>query len=119
MLDATGGADDAGTESRDQALAAHLLSEGFALASAAGQTAEPSPATQIFHGPGYLEMAEQVAAALGVPPVQVMASNLVAGVSVQVGQDFTTGTTVPDAGDLGGLTGQTAAQVTCQTAFGN
>ena len=119
ILDATGGTADAGTESRDQDLAAHLLSQGFALAQAAGQTAAPSPATQIFHGPGYLEMAEQVAAALGIPAVQVTASNLVNGVSVQVGQDFTTGTTMPDAGDVGGLTGQTAAQVTCQSAFGN
>ncbi|MCC9196486.1 LCP family protein [Arthrobacter sp. zg-Y820] len=119
ILDATGSADEAGTESRDQDLAAYLLSEGFALAASGGQTGAPSPATQVFHGPGYLEMAQQVAAALGIPAVQVVASNLVIGVSVQVGQDFTTGNTMPDAGDVGGLTGQTAAQVTCQSAFGN
>lgn len=119
ILDATGSTDDAGTESRDQELAAHLLSEGFALATAGGQTGASSPATQIFHAPGYLEMAQQVADALGIPAVQVVASNLVTGVSVQVGQDFTSGQTLPAAGELGGLTGQTAAQVTCQSAFGN
>ena len=119
ILDATGADDQAGTGSRDQALAAFLLSEGFALAASGGQTDAASPATQIFFGPGYQEMAQQVAAALGVPEVQVVASNLVTGVSVQVGQDFTTGNTMPDAGDVGGLSGQTAAQVTCQSAFGN
>jgi LCP family protein required for cell wall assembly len=119
ILDATGSTGDAGTQTRDQAIAEHLLAGGYALAAAAGQTDAPSPATQIFHAPGYLEMAQQVAAALGIPPVQVVASNLVNGVSVQIGQDFRTGTTMPDAGDVGGLTGQTAAQVTCQTAFGN
>ncbi|MCC3265117.1 LCP family protein [Arthrobacter gengyunqii] len=119
ILDATGSTSDTGTDSRDQALAAHLLSLGYAQASAGGQTAAASPATQIFYAPGYQEMAEQVAAALAVPAVQVVASNLVYGVSVQVGQDFATGNTMPDAGDVGGLTGQTAAQVTCQSAFGN
>lgn len=116
ILNATG---DAGSQSRDKALAAYLLSEGYAQASAGGQTAAASPATQVFFGPGYQEMADQVAAALGIPAVQVVASNLVNGVSVQVGEDFATGNTMPSAGDVGGLSGQTAAQVTCQTAFGN
>ncbi|MET4059212.1 LCP family protein required for cell wall assembly [Arthrobacter sp. UYP6] len=119
ILDATGNTSDAGTKSRDQALAAYLLSEGYTLSTAGGQTAAASPATQIFYAPGYLEMAEQVAAALAVPTVQVVASNLVAGVSVQVGQDFATENTMPDAGNVGDLSGQTAAQVTCQSAFGN
>ncbi|MBO0907343.1 LCP family protein [Arthrobacter sunyaminii] len=117
ILDATGKSGDAG--SRDQELAAYLLSEGYAQASAGGQAAVSSPATQVFYGPGYQEMAEQVAAALGIPAVQVVASNLVIGVSVQVGEDFAAGNTMPSAGDVGGLSGQTAAQVTCQTAFGN
>lgn len=116
ILNATG---DAGSQSRDKALAAYLLSEGYAQASAGGQTAAASPATQVFFGPGYQEMADQVAAALGIPAVQVGSSNLVNGVSVQVGEDFATGNTMPSAGDVGGLSGQTAAQVTCQTAFGN
>ncbi|MBP3043317.1 LCP family protein [Arthrobacter jiangjiafuii] len=116
ILDSTG---STGSQSRDQALATYLLSQGFTLATSGGQTDAPSPATQIFFAPGYQEMAGQVAAALAVPTVQVMASNLVNGVSVQVGQDFTTGNTMPASGGLGDLTGQTAAQVTCQTAFGN
>ena len=119
ILDATGNSDDAGSDSRDRELAAQLLAAGYAQASAGGQTAAASPATQIFYAPGYQEMAEQVADYLGVPSVQVVASNLVIGVSVQVGEDFKTGDTLPDGGDVGGLSGQTAAQVTCQSAFGN
>lgn len=117
ILNATGNAK--GSETRDKALAAHLLSQGYTQAVAGGQTDAASPATQIFYAPGYLEMAQQVAEALHIPAVQVVASNLVAGVSVQVGQDFTSGTAMPDEGDVGGLSGQTAAQVTCQSAFGN
>ena len=118
LLDATG-ASKTGAETRDQELAAHLLAEGYALASAGGITGDTSPATQVFYAPGYLEMAQQVAQVLGIPEVQLVASNLVNGVSVEIGKDFTTGNTMPNVGDVGGLTGQTAAQVTCQSAFGN
>ena len=108
-----------GTESgRDAELAEYLLSEGFTQALAGGLSQSTTPGTQIFFTPGYDEMALEVAEALNIPASQVSASAVVSGVVVQVGSDFTKGNVMEDTGDLGGLNGQTAAQVTCQSAFG-
>ena len=103
---------------RDAELARYLLSEGFTQAIAGGLSQSTTPGTQVFFTPGYDAMAQQVAEALNIPSSQVTASAAVSGVVVQVGADFTTGNTMKDSGDLGSLTGQTAAQVTCQSAFG-
>ncbi len=108
-----------GTPGRDAAIAQFLLSEGFVQALADGTAATQSPATQIFYGYGYEEMALEVARTLNIPDVQVVLSAAYAGVSVEIGADFTAGTAMKDLGDLGDLSGQTAAQVTCQSAFGN
>lgn len=108
-----------GTESgRDAELAKYLLSEGFTQALAGGLSASTSPGTQVFFAPGFDDMALEVAEALNIPASQVAVSSAVTGVVVQVGSDFTKGNVMEDTGDLGGLTGQTAAQVTCQSAFG-
>jgi len=103
---------------RDAELARFLLSEGFTQAVAGGLAQATTPGTQIFYAYGYEEMASQVAAELNIPASQVALSSVVSGVVVQVGADFTDGTSMEETGDLGGLTGQTAAQVTCQSAFG-
>ncbi|MER2135826.1 MAG: LCP family protein [Arthrobacter sp.] len=103
---------------RDAELAEYLLSEGFTQAIAGGLSESTTPGTQVFFTPGYDAMALQVAEALNIPASQVSASSVVSGVVVQVGADFTEGNVMEDTGDLGGLTGQTAAQVTCQSAFG-
>lgn len=108
-----------GTDSgRDAELAEYLLSEGFTQAIAGGLSAATTPGTQVFFTPGYEDMALEVAKALNIPAAQVAASSAVTGVVVQVGSDFTDGNLMEDTGSLGGLTGQTAAQVTCQSAFG-
>ena len=111
--------DATGASGRDAAIAEFLLSKGFSQALAGGTAAAQSPATQIFYGYGYEEMALEVARTLNVPDVQVVLSAAYTGVSVEIGADFTSGTTMKDLGDLGDLNGQTAAQVTCQSAFGN
>lgn len=103
---------------RDAELARYLLSEGFTQAIAGGLSQSTTPGTQVFFTPGYDTMAQEVADALNIPSSQVSASAAVSGVVVQVGADFRTGNTMKDSGDLGSLTGQTAAQVTCQSAFG-
>ncbi|MGW9404965.1 LCP family protein [Arthrobacter sp. NPDC055585] len=103
---------------RDAELAEYLLSEGFTQAIAGGLSESTTPGTQVFFTPGYDAMALQVAEALNIPASQVSASAVVSGVVVQIGSDFTKGNVMEDTGDLGGLTGQTAAQVTCQSAFG-
>ena len=106
------------TSGRDAELARFLISEGFTQAVAGGLSETTTPGTQVFFPPGYDAMAQQVAAALNIPASQVAASSVVTGVVVQIGADFTSGNTMKDSGDLGNLTGQTAAQVTCQSAFG-
>ena len=108
-----------GAAGRDAAVAEFLLSQGFVQALTGGTAAAQSPATQVFYGYGYEEMALEVARTLNIPPVQVVLSPAAAGVSVDIGADFAAGTTMKDLGDLGDLRGQTAAQVTCQSAFGN
>ena len=111
--------DASGSGTRDAELARYLLSKGFTQALAGGEAGTESPATQIFFGYGYEDMALAVARELNIPDVQVVLSNAVAGITVQIGQDFATGNTMAEVGDVGDLSGQTAAQVTCQSAFGN
>ena len=108
-----------GAAGRDAAVAKALVSQGFVQAFAGGTAAAESPATQVFYGYGYEEMALEVARVLNIPDVQVVLSQAATGVSVEIGADFATGSTMKDLGDLGDLSGQTAAQVTCQSAFGN
>ena len=103
---------------RDAELAAYLLSEGFTQAVAGGGTGLSNPATQVFFSPGYEDAAAEVAAALNIPAVQVVAGTGFTGVLVQIGEDFTEGEQMPEADGLGDLSGQTADQVTCQSAFG-
>lgn len=113
LLNASGASD------RDADVARFLLSKGFTQALAGGTADAESPATQIFYAYGYEEMALEVARTLNVPEVQVVLSAAAPGVSVAIGADFASGETMKDQGDLGNLSGQTAAQVTCQSAFGN
>ncbi|MCQ2000725.1 LCP family protein [Arthrobacter zhaoxinii] len=108
-----------GTAGRDAKVLAYLKSKGFVQALAGGAAPAESPATQVFFGYGYEEMALEVARTLNIPDVQVVLSAASTGVSVQIGADFASGSTMGDLGDLGDLDGQTAAQVTCQSAFGN
>ncbi|MBF4995231.1 LCP family protein [Arthrobacter gandavensis] len=108
-----------GSESgRDAELAEYLLSEGFTQALAGGLSASTTPGTQVFFAPGFDAMALKVAEALNIPASQIAVSSAVSGVVVQVGSDFAEGDVMEDTGSLGGLSGQTAAQVTCQSAFG-
>ncbi|MDM7989354.1 LCP family protein [Arthrobacter sp. zg-Y877] len=108
-----------GKAGRDAQVLEFLTSKGFVQALAGGSAAAESPATQIFYGYGYEEMALEVARTLNIPSVQVVLSAVTTGVYLEVGADFATGSTMRDLGDLGDLDGQTAAQVTCQSAFGN
>ncbi|MCC3274824.1 MULTISPECIES: LCP family protein [unclassified Arthrobacter] len=108
-----------GASGRDKAVAEVLLSKGFVQALAGGTASTQSPATQIFYGYGYEEMALEVARTLNIPDVQVVLSAAYTGVSVEIGADFASGSAMKDLGDVGDLSGQTAAQVTCQSAFGN
>lgn len=95
-----------------------LRGEGFVQTLTEPAATAPLMATQIFFGPGYEEAALQIAELFGISDPQVIPSGATNGVAVSIGSDFAAGTEV-DTGSLdGGLTGQTAQEVTCQPAFG-
>ncbi|OMH26028.1 hypothetical protein BKD30_05505 [Tersicoccus phoenicis] len=107
-----------GVDGRDTAIAGALVKAGYTQ-SAVATTTGTRPGTQVFYGPGYQEQANALADVLGVGRVQVVPAADISGVRVDIGKDFTSGTTMTGGGNLGGLNGQTADQVTCQSAFGN
>lgn len=108
-----------GVADREAELQTHLLGLGYALTSTVPNDAGISPATQVFAGFGYEEIAKVVAEVFGIPQSQVVGSASTVGVTVSVGEDFPTGLTLGTGAGLGeGLSGQTAAQVTCQSSYG-
>ncbi|NKX54020.1 LCP family protein [Arthrobacter sp. E918] len=109
---------ESGTGERAQDVAAHLRSLGYDQAVPAPAEGT-SPATQILYAEGFEEVARALAAQLGVPEPSVLSGGTQDGVAVVVGQDFTSGTKLADTSGLaGGLSGQTADQVTCQQSGG-
>ena len=108
-------ANGSGVPGRAQEILGHLVAEGFAEASAFA--AVPVASTAVYYGPGYEQVAADVAARFGLPAAQVLPSPGVPGVQLYIGQDFATGdrfeAKVPE-----GIVFQTAADATCQSAFG-
>lgn len=102
-----------GESERGQELQEVLLAEGYAQAAVAD--ADDRPATQLFVGPGYEGIAPVVAELFGLADVQVIPSETVVGLQLSIGSDFTEGETLETEGVAGDLSGQTAAQVTCQS----
>lgn len=107
VLNASGDAD------RGEELQEILLEEGYAQATTA--EAEDLPATQLFVGPGYEAVATAVAELFGLAEVQIISSGTTIGLELSVGSDFTRGESMDAQGVTGNLSGQTAAQVTCQS----
>lgn len=105
-----------GVDGRSAELRQGLQSAGYTLASI-GADAPVLPGTQLFYGGIVSEqVAQQVAAELGIPDSQVAGSATVSGVRLSIGQDFTTGSQLSEGNNLpDNLDGQTADQVTCQT----
>ncbi|MBM7848603.1 LCP family protein [Arthrobacter roseus] len=104
-----------GEEGRSGQISKILSKLGYVQAQT-GPTVADSPATQIFYADGYQIVADAVAEELGVAAVQVIPSAGVSGVTVEVGQNFTSGDKLKAGGDLDSeLNGQTADQVTCQS----
>ncbi|NJC22411.1 LCP family protein required for cell wall assembly [Arthrobacter pigmenti] len=107
VLNASG---DAG---RGDELQEILLDEGYSQAAVA-DTAD-RPATQLFVGPGYEGIAPAIADIFGLSDVQLIPSATTVGLELSVGSDFTDGDSMDTQGVAGDLSGQTAAQVTCQS----
>ncbi|GAA2175932.1 LCP family protein [Arthrobacter parietis] len=102
-----------GESDRGQELQEVLLAEGYVQATVAD--ADDRPATQLFVGPGYEGIAPVIAELFGLADVQVIPSATTVGLELSVGSDFTEGETIEAQGVAGDLSGQTAAQVTCQS----
>ncbi|MBG6225553.1 LCP family protein required for cell wall assembly [Arthrobacter sp. CAN_A2] len=94
------------------------------LLAAAGYTqaalfeAVPAELSQVYFSTGYEAAAADVAARFGIPQSQVALDEAAAGVQLLVGADLATGSraVVPPLGTA--LDGQTADEVTCQSASG-
>ncbi|WP_369044580.1 LCP family protein [Sinomonas sp. P10A9] len=108
-------ANGSGVTGRAAELVQFLAGEGFTKTSQFSAAAAAS--TKVYYGANFADVAADVASSLGIPSSQVQQVAGVYGVQVYVGQDFTTGThytpKVPD-----NIVAQTAAESTCQSAFG-
>lgn len=109
-------ANGSGVTGRAAELVQFLAGEGFTKTSQFSAAAAAS--TTVDYGPNFADVAADVAASLGIPSSQMQQMAGVYGVQVYVGQDFSTGThytpKVPD-----NIVAQTAAESTCQSAFGH
>ncbi|MEA5455315.1 LCP family protein [Sinomonas sp. JGH33] len=108
-------ANGTGVPGRALEVAKFLIGQGFAKTTEFN--ANGVAATNVYYGANFADVAKDVAASLGIPESQVHPANI-AGVQVYLGQDFTTGThytpKLPD-----NVVAQTAADSTCQAAFGH
>ncbi|WP_028278680.1 LCP family protein [Arthrobacter sp. H5] len=102
-----------GDAARAQELQAHLVEEGYT--ETLTENVPQRPATQLFVGPGYEGIAPALAELLGLADVQLIPSGTTVGLELSVGTDFTDGLAMKSEGVGEDLTGQTAAQVTCQS----
>ncbi|GAB2720502.1 LCP family protein [Arthrobacter bambusae] len=105
-------ADGTGIASRGQEIAAALVGGGFT--KAAHFLAAAVPKTVVYYGPGYADVAPDVASLLGIPASQIEASNGVVGVQVYIGSDFDSGTKYGVASVPSNVVKQTAGDVKCQ-----
>ena len=107
---------DSGIAGRETAVQNVLTDLGYPTANVLPSEVA-LPTTEIFYTYGWKEHADMLAAALGVQDAQVQYSDKTTGINLVIGQDFTTGSKIATVkqGLAGGLQGQTANQVTCQS----
>lgn len=93
------------------------------LTVAAQEAGVEYPGSAVYYSTGYEAEAQEVAEKFGIPAAQVQPDEGYLGVALYVGQDFTEGERIEqqdsgeDQGIVGGASGQTADQETCQQAF--
>ncbi|QCB97367.1 LytR family transcriptional regulator [Arthrobacter sp. PAMC25564] len=93
-----------------------------ALLTGAGYTklariqAQPRPQSMVYYGPGFADVAADIAALFGLPPASVQQVTGVQGVQLYAGEDFTSGTRpAPPTPAPSDVVAQTANDQTCQT----
>ncbi|GAB4100092.1 LCP family protein [Sinomonas halotolerans] len=108
-------ADGTGAVGRGKQLLEYLAKDGFA--SATLFDAEPAAATTVYYSVGFEDVAADIAARFKLPAAQVQPSTAIYGVQLYAGADFTSGdrfvAKVPKD-----VVAQTAAEKTCQSAYG-
>ena len=112
-------ANGSGTPARTQEIIKVLTAGGF---TQVGQlAARPVPATAVYYGEGFADVAADVAAALGIPATQVLPAAGVTGVQVYLGSDGVGGTPGGEAPVQlpADIVNQTAGDVVCQQANPN
>ncbi|MCX6500744.1 MAG: LCP family protein [Arthrobacter sp.] len=99
---------------RSNEIGAQITGAGFT--KLARIQAQPRAQSMVYYGPGFADVATDIAGIFGLPPTSVQQVPGVQGVQFYAGEDFTTGTkpTPPAAQAAGGVVAQTANDQTCQ-----
>jgi LCP family protein required for cell wall assembly len=100
------------TPGRAGAIAAALQQDGFPLAASGGNAATAQSATTVEYPAGDLAKAQQVAAALKLPPTAVKADNAMPMTTVVIGSDWDSGTTYSTATPSAGAVPSSAPKQT-------
>ncbi|HAP88925.1 MAG TPA: transcriptional regulator, partial [Arthrobacter bacterium] len=106
-------ANGTGVTGRSTAIASLVAQAGFTKVTRIQATARPQ--TMVYFGPGFADVAADVAAMFGLPASSVQQVANIQGVQLYAGEDFATGDkpTLPSA-DPGSVVAQTAQDQTCQ-----
>jgi LCP family protein required for cell wall assembly len=111
-------ANGSGVLARTQEILQALAAGGFTQLDQL--SARPVATTAVYYGPGFADVAADVAALLGVPAAQVLPVAGVAGVQVYLGTDFAAGVPAATAGGQvqlpSDIVNQTAGDTVCQQA---
>ena len=105
-------ANGSGVATRAQELMTVLTGNGFA--QTVSYLANPVDQTVLYYGPGFADVAADVATLFGIPAAQVQEAPGVAGVQLYLGTDFGTGTAYGAASVPSDVVNQTASDAVCQ-----
>lgn len=107
-------ANGTGVPERVQEITQAVIAGGFT--QVAPLVAPPVEKTAVYYGPGFEDVAADVAALLEIPATQVLPTTGVSGVQVYLGTDFMSGTTMGGAALPSDIVNQTAGDAVCQQA---
>lgn len=107
-------ANGTGVPGRAQEIVQALVSGGF---TQTGQLeAQAVAQSVVYYGPGFEDVATDVAALLGIPAGQILPAPALVGVEVYLGTDFTSGATYGAVALPEDIVNQTAGDAVCQQA---
>jgi LCP family protein required for cell wall assembly len=107
-------ANGTGVPARAQELVQAVIAGGFT--QVAPLTAPSVEKTAVYYGPGFQDVAADVAALLEIPATQVLPATGVSGVQVYAGTDFKSGTKMGAVALPTDIVNQTAGDTVCQQA---